>query len=155
MANFLKRFIEEISLFGSFPFMIFMIILLFSINQTRIMLTFLLAIIIGTMAIFGIRLVYHRLRPEHEKRGHIKFKSLFERLDDASFPSMHSMRISIISVALYMIDKRLIYLGVLLAVSVFFSRKFMKKHHWSDIIFGCFIGLIAFYLARLILQLFV
>ena len=145
MANILKRLIEEMSCFGNLPFIIFFLIFIFLTEPMRLSIGGFIALMIGTLTIFITRFFYHRIRPENKRRGTIKFESIAHRLDDASFPSMHSMRVSIIAYMLYLMNPVLAYAGAVISLATFFSRKHTKKHYWSDIIVGCLIGMITAY----------
>lgn len=147
MADVIKRMLEEdMSCFGSLPFIVFIALLFYFMNKTELILGLLLSLLISMLVVVTVRIFYHRLRPEHKKRGFVKFRSWIEKIDDASFPSMHSMAVSVAAFFLYMFGKNLIYLAVLIALSVFISRNLLKKHYWSDIAVGSAIGIIVSFL---------
>ncbi len=145
MANILKRLMEEMGCFGSLPFTVFFLFFIFLIEPIKLLVSCFIALSVGTLIIFIIRFYYHRIRPENKKRGTINFESITHRLDDASFPSMHSMRVSIIAYILYLMNPVLAYAGALISLATFFSRKYIKKHYWSDIIVGGLIGMVTAY----------
>ncbi len=151
MADLTRRLINEMGCFGSLPFLVFFLIFIFLTEPIKIPMGCFIALAVGIITVLTIRFCYHRIRPENKKRGRIKFESIVHRLDDASFPSMHSMRVSIIAYVLYLMNPVLVYAGAAISLATFFSRKYTKRHYWSDIIVGCLLGLVIAYSVFLII----
>ena len=80
-----------------------------------------------------IKSLYFKKRPsKHLTRNFV------ERLDAASFPSIHSMRTFslVFWISLYFNNLLLtVYLSIV-GVFVVYSRIYLKKHYWVDVIFG-------------------
>lgn len=147
MPNFFKHIniLEDMSCFGSIPFIVFLLGFFLFLNEFRLFYGLIIALATTTLLISIIRLIYHRLRPENKKRGFVKFKNFFEKIDDASFPSMHSAAVSVVAYTLYLFNSVLIYIAIAMAICVFISRNLMKKHYWTDIAVGSLIGLATAY----------
>jgi membrane-associated phospholipid phosphatase len=138
-SRLIKEFIEECSAFGSFPFFLFLIGLFFLIGQVKLGIWLIIGLILSFAIIIVIKLFYFKERPL--KKEH---KNLFEKIEASSFPSLHSWRIVMILVFLSYYYKSVyltIFLGIV-TVIVLFSRKYLKKHFWIDIVFGALFGLI-------------
>ncbi len=92
----------------------------------------------------GIKFFWHKPRPNGQK-----FKNGFEKIDAGSFPSIHASRISFIYLSLsylhYLAQNLLlipVFIMVILVVG--YSRTFLKKHFWFDVLAGYLFGIIQF-----------
>ena len=90
-----------------------------------------------------IRLVYFRDRPKKQVFGNI-----IERIEASSFPSLHAARSSFMALAfIYYFDILVLnIIIVVVALLISYSRVYLKKHYWSDIIAGWILGAIVYYL---------
>jgi len=139
VSRLINNFIEDASAFGSFPFLIFLVFLFLIIGQAKLSLWLFIGLILSFAFVILIRLFYFKERPKKKE-----YDNIFEKIEASSFPSMHSWRIVMIFVFLSYFYKSIymiIFLGIM-AILVFFSRKYLKKHYWVDIVFGAIFGLI-------------
>ena len=142
MVNFFRRIVEDMSCFGGPPFIIFYLCFLFVMGSIKLLAVTALSLFIGILLISAIRLIYHRLRPENRNRKHrINFRNIIEKIDDASFPSMHSMTATVVAYSFYVFNSRFIFISIGMAIAVFYSRNYLKKHYWTDIIAGAVLGI--------------
>ncbi|MBI4017744.1 MAG: phosphatase PAP2 family protein [Candidatus Aenigmarchaeota archaeon] len=97
-----------------------------------------------------LRLGFFKERPEKRQ-----YKNLFERLDAASFPSIHAQRAVFLAVTLagYFKNTGLTVLFLLLAGLVCYSRVALRKHHLSDVLAGSVLGAAVYYLLPVIMGL--
>ena len=75
------------------------------------------------------------------------------KIDASSFPSVHSMRAIFMAIIIskFFANPIMIIFLLLWALIVSYSRVYIKKHYWIDIIVGLIIGiLLAFLLLRFI-----
>lgn len=95
----------------------------------------------------GIKALYFRERPKKEK-----YANALERIDASSFPSIHSARITALAIIFSLFFNKTLFtaLLIILAVCVFYSRIYLKKHRFIDIIGGAILGAAVSYFARLI-----
>lgn len=139
MSYLFKEFIEDVTVFGSLSFLIFLIFLFLILGEIQLSIWLFLGLVLSFVFIIIIKLFYFKERPEKKQ-----YKNLIEKINASSFPSLHSWRIVMIFVFLSYYYKSF-YLFVLLGIItilVFFSRKYLLKHYWVDIIFGALFGLI-------------
>ncbi|MDP2749492.1 MAG: phosphatase PAP2 family protein [Nanoarchaeota archaeon] len=143
MTKLFQLLIEDMSCFGGFSFLFFYLGFLLFTGHKLLVLAVAVSLFSGLLITSLIRLIYHRLRPENKNRKHkMIFHSIFEKIYDASFPSMHAMSVSIVAYSLYFFDNRMAILAVIMAGMVYYSRNYLKKHYWTDIIAGAVLGLI-------------
>ena len=95
-----------------------------------------------------IRSFYFKDRPR--KYPHPSF---IEKLDASSFPSLHTARISFLSMALinYINDNIFSIVLVILIALVAYSRVYLKKHDKIDVLFGIALGVIVYFIVNWIL----
>jgi membrane-associated phospholipid phosphatase len=91
-----------------------------------------------------IRIVYFKERPNKARHD-----TLFLRIYNSSFPSVHAMRAFILAFffSQHYFSWILLIVTVSLAILVGYSRIFLKKHDFIDVIVGSILGIIlAFFL---------
>jgi len=139
MSRLIKEFIEDATAFGSLSFFLFLIFLFLILGEVKLSIWLIWGLILSFVFIVIIKLFYFKERPKKKD-----YKNIIEKLDASSFPSLHSWRITMIFVFLsyYYKSFYLVILLGIIAILVFFSRKYLKKHYWIDIIFGALFGLI-------------
>jgi membrane-associated phospholipid phosphatase len=96
--------------------------------------------IIGvTIISYIIKAVFFKSRPKKQSTT-----TIVEKIDAASFPSVHSARITVIIFWLmtYFFNWYIITLSTIIWILVIYSRVYLKKHYWIDVIGGIIISLI-------------
>ncbi|MEM4282435.1 MAG: phosphatase PAP2 family protein [Candidatus Woesearchaeota archaeon] len=143
MKQWLEELISDTTALGGLPIYL-MITALFAVAGKWIVFSQLL---LGLVAVYAAKAItstfWFRKRPE--KRV---YTNLFERIDAASFPSVHSARSVVLGILvaalLQNILANLLIAGGVIAVGV--TRIWLRKHYWSDIIvgwaYGAVIGLL-------------
>jgi len=90
-----------------------------------------------------IKMIYPKKRPISQD-----YDSLLEKIDAGSFPSIHSSRITLTYLTLFIntenIALKIIMIAVILLVML--SRVILKKHYWIDILGGFSIGLLLWFI---------
>ena len=146
--SLVDTWMRDMTSFGGLSVIGLMFLFLLTFNKITIALEFLVAVVLSQIVIFTIRFFYFRARPGRVRR---KFKNLYERLDESSFPSIHAARAGIISIVLAqglpLPAKILLWIT---ATGICFSRYYLKKHHATDLIVGGTLGLIIGYLTILV-----
>ena len=74
----------------------------------------------------------------------MKYRGFIEKIDASSFPSIHAARITLLFVffvKFFFKDLILISLSFMILVMVLSSRIYLKKHYFSDLLGGIFLGL--------------
>lgn len=141
----LDRWMRDITSLVGLPYIVLIILGLWSFDKIKVMWQFIFAIIISEVIIYVIRYFYFRPRPVGKTKN---FTSFYEKLDESSFPSVHAARSFIFAVVL----SQLVPMGAqillwITAALISISRVYLKRHHWSDIIVGGILGLMVGYLA--------
>ena len=94
--------------------------------------------LISYIIIIPLRLLYHKPRPNKEE-----YNDIIEKIISSSFPSHHSMKITMLFVLVSYTLKSM-YLLITLAficALVSYTRYYLRKHYLADIIGGILIGL--------------
>ncbi len=117
---------------------------------TRLVIGFVLCVAITSL----IRIFYFRNRPAKQE-----YHNFLERIDASSFPSLHTARIVFMCTTLayfFWNDYTTILFTptaaffVLVAIMVAYSRIYLKKHDWWDLLGGAVLGGIVFWITTLI-----
>jgi len=146
--SLIDTWMRDMTSFGGLSVIGLIFLFLLALDKMTIALEFLLAVVLSQVIIFGIRFFYFRARPGRTRR---KFKNLYERLDESSFPSIHAARAGIIAIVL---AQGLPFLAKILlwitATLICFSRYYLKRHHATDLLVGGILGLIIGYIVIIV-----
>ena len=84
-----------------------------------------------------IRLIYYKDRPLKQKH-----QNIIERIDASSFPSMHTARVVFLTIILWEpLDNPLLQgMVIVLALMIAYSRIYLQKHDWMDLLGGTVLG---------------
>ena len=124
---------------GLIPYCFFILIFLI-LGYDDIFLRLLISIIAIMIIAVAIKIFYFKKRPNKQKRS----GNIVEKIDASSFPSIHSMRtISLVFWLSIFFDNIILtsYISVV-GLLVIYSRIYLRKHYWSDVIFGMLFSLI-------------
>ena len=137
-----KEFLKDISSLGGLGFFLLTIIFTYLIGETIFTIKLILSLGIIFIVVYSIKIFYVKPRPETEIK---KSFSFLEKLNKSSFPSLHTARISLLSTSVYSMNNNLIYFSVLILLIVCYSRVYLKKHFFEDVIAGVILGLLVGY----------
>ena len=143
---FLQRqkddFFRDITSLGSV--WIFIVLMIFSLIFESYMLFAELALGLAViyLAIIILRSLFFKERPKK-----YEYKTLIDRLDAASFPSNHSARTSFLAILFmdYFNNAVISAFLILFAVIVLYSRIYLKKHDFKDVLGGVVLGVLVYY----------
>ncbi|MFA6073328.1 MAG: phosphatase PAP2 family protein [Candidatus Woesearchaeota archaeon] len=137
----MKKIIEEIykqitNLGGIIPYGLIILTSLL-LDEYKLFLELSLSLLIVILIGFGIKELYFVDRPQKQKHH-----NLLEKLDASSFPSIHSARIISLAIILSIHFNKLFFtlFLIILAILVMYSRIYLKKHRFVDIIGGTILG---------------
>jgi undecaprenyl-diphosphatase len=151
----LKEFIADIGSLGSLAFYLFIIAAAGLAGETGLSLRLIESLALIFIVVYAIKLFYAKPRPDFRQAQNLqkmlKRKPLLHRLNDASFPSLHSARISALSFSIYSAFPKILLLCLLMMALVSYSRIYLKRHYLSDVIGGIAIGLFAGYYVSMVL----
>ena len=137
-----KETVRDITSLGGFAIYWLVIFLFLAMMQWNLVLRLLFAFGITVAVAYVIRLFYYRDRPKKES-----YKSHLEKMDASSFPSLHTLRSAAFAVVLIPFFNNLLVSILLItyAILVGFTRIGLKKHHFSDVLFGWIVGFLIGY----------
>jgi len=136
MKHIINDTIEDISAIGALPAYAVISAVTLAFNITAGVQLFVGLVISYIITIF-IRSIYFKTRPKAKpKRNYI------EKVDASSFPSLHSMRISILAIVISFHAILFLPVAIFTATAVFYSRLHLKKHFIIDVAAGAIIGII-------------
>lgn len=139
LEKYKNDFFRDLTTFGSSYFYMFILILLLLFKEIRLFKILVIGFVVTYLISFFIRIFYFKQRPKKEN-----YTNLITKIDASSFPSVHSMRAIFIAIIFakhfnnFYISTFLIAWSLLVA----YSRVYIKKHYWLDIVAGLTIGLI-------------
>ena len=145
---FNKTFQDNLRDFTSLGNPLILLIMAFFIIGNTITLIYL---IIGLLfiEIFGslIKIFYYKNRPSRES-----YKNILEKIDSGSFPSLHSARACFIFISLFVLTNNIVFKILLISLIfiVLLTRILLKKHYIKDTIAGIILGIITFFIGRII-----
>ncbi len=135
--SFTNELVQDIKALGGFPVFTIAIIVAFFYGEIVLSAELLVAIVLAFALTVLIRMVSFKQRPDGQT-----YDNFLTKIDASSFPSLHSMRASILAtlLALRLTNPVLIILLIVYAMAVGASRVWMKRHYTSDIVAGLVLG---------------
>ena len=137
---------SDLSSPGSFYIYALVVVAFFVSGDYNFSLQLFIAAFSVSIATYAIKLFYYKPRPDNKKR--VKYKDIFIRLNESSFPSIHAARAAILGIAFMSRYENVAatVFAVFIIASVSISRIKLKRHYLSDVVAGIFLGLLAGYL---------
>ena len=134
-----KRAMWHISALGSAIFMIILILFYFFLGKSRLSFELFIGLLIVFAVAVPIKLLCYKDRPK--KRI---FSNLIEKIDAASFPSIHANRAAMIFIIMsfYFWSIPMVLFLFAMSILVSYSRIYLERHYLKDVIFGYVFGLV-------------
>lgn len=129
---------KQITELGSMTLITIFIVFFIFLNQGLAIRT-----ILGTVGVviisYAIKILFFKNRPIKQSTG-----TFIEKVDASSFPSVHAARITVLAfwLIIYFNNIYLRAFSALIWVLVVYSRVYLKKHYWTDVIGGVIIAII-------------
>ena len=135
--------IRDISSLGSLANYILFCVILLALQNYYLFKILVAGLIIIYLIVILIRTFYFKERPK--KLSHHNY---MERLDASAFPSLHAARIAFLGIVLANYYKNIFFsvLASLIVLGVLYSRIYLKKHDFSDVIVGVIVGIVVSYI---------
>ncbi|MBS3169487.1 phosphatase PAP2 family protein [Candidatus Woesearchaeota archaeon] len=145
--KYLDVIFRDITTFGSFAFHFFLILFVLALGHFFLVWQLLFAFFFTLLVTVIIRQFYFKDRPLKQAHG-----NFVEKIDAASFPSLHTARIvAIVLLLLDFIQNNTVTAFLLgFSILVIYSRVYLKKHDWEDVAGGMILGVVTFFLALLV-----
>jgi len=137
--RFIQRFARGVSILGSFPGFLLLILLLYPLSP---LLSFscLLMLVFVMGVVYLIKWLFPTKRPDHGSR---KARYFWQKVDLSSFPSAHAARAAgLLVVMVFARDALLSFFSFVFLLLVSWSRVVLKRHYWRDILGGVVIGVL-------------
>jgi len=138
LKNLVEIFFKQITELGSLTVIAVIIIFTYFLD-VQLALKLFIGMLAATIISMIIKVLFFRPRPKKQK-----INTIIDRLDASSFPSVHSARITILMFLLIAYSGNLI-LRIFLAVIgllVAYSRIYLKRHYYIDVIGGIILGVL-------------
>ncbi len=137
--NYLDDCFLAVTSLGSAYFYFLALVFLLSIDQSKLVFQLALGLVISYVIIFIFRLFYFKERPVKES-----YSNLFTRINASSFPSMHTLSFTYFSIVLIktLNNKLTTIFLLILTILVGYSRIYIKKHYFIDVLYGWILGII-------------
>ena len=129
---------RDITALGGTFFYIFITLLVGVIGKTEVLQKLALSFIITMIVIVGIRTFYFKPRPAKQS-----YHNYIERLDASSFPSWHTARAIILALFVGKSIQSLPVIIFLIAIALLvgYSRIYLRKHDYGDVLGGMVLGM--------------
>lgn len=143
--------LQDIKALAGFPLFGLLILITFIIGETSLSAQLFVGLILAFALTATIRAFCFKQRPIKQK-----FSVWWQKIDAASFPSLHAMRAAVLAVllAVYFNNLLLTILFTICAIAVAVSRVQLKRHFPRDVVAGLILGVIvafvSIWLARFI-----
>ncbi len=138
ISSIMNLFFKQITELGSLTILCVIAIFSYFIDA-RFAIKLFIGIIAATAIGSLIKILFFYERPQKQKHN-----NTIERIDASSFPSIHSARITILTLLLIIYSGNLLlqlFLAVI-GILVIYSRVYLKKHYYRDVIGGLVLGTI-------------
>ena len=140
VKKYLKEAFTAITSLGSAYFYGILTIFLILINKNQTALHLVIGLAVCYSFVFILRIFYFKERPDKED-----YFNFFTRINASSFPSLHTISsVYTATVLASSINKAEVTIFLyLVALLIAYSRMYIKKHYFIDILVGLIIGAIA------------
>ena len=145
--DYADDFFRDLSSLGSIFGAGFILLFFLLVKNYVVVKQIITALVLGQAIAWLVRTFYFRRRPNNKQ-----YSTFLERLDASSFPSIHAIRAGLMFVILSNYFNSLTYTLIFaaMALTVLYSRIYLKKHHFSDVVIGVVVGVITGYLSIII-----
>jgi undecaprenyl-diphosphatase len=138
---------KDLSTLGGSIFYAIVLLLVLVLGELELFVNLLIGFFFSLLVVVLIRTFYFKNRPKKQR-----YKNYLERIDASSFPSWHAARAIFLAsmFSYFFINKYATGALILTALAVSYSRIYLKKHDWIDILGGLVLGMVTFLLVFLI-----
>jgi len=139
---YMNSLMQDLTAFGTIYHFVILIAILISFDQQQLAYKLVTGQIIMYLFAVPLKLFLFKSRPKK-----IMHKNIIEKIEASSFPSVHTLRIFFVSTVLINFFNNAILTIILsfLSLAVAYSRIYLKRHYFIDIIGGAFLGILLGY----------
>ncbi len=139
--------LRDVTSLGGLLFSLLILIGVMLAKEWKLFVQLLIGSFLILVIVASIRFFYYKPRPLVQK-----YKTTIERIDASAFPSLHAARLTFLFLCFSYFFSKLgwtVFFFVLLGLG-FYSRIYLRKHDWKDILCGLVVGVSIFFLVRMI-----
>ena len=147
IKNLLKTQFRDLTTFGGIIFFAIILFITLIFQKYQLFVKLLFGLLFTFIITILIRSFYTKDRPNKQT-----YKNFIEKMDALSFPSWHTARITFLAI-IFSFQYNYLYLTTfftVIALLVSYSRIYLKRHDWWDVLGGIVLGILAFWLSRFI-----
>ncbi len=141
IKHYLGEIFRDITSLGSAVFYGAVCLVVLAYGSVTLFWNLLAGFFFTGVVITVVRLVYFKPRPHKQV-----YKNWIEKINASSFPSWHSARVFYIVFVFIGVSRVFDIVLLSLAGLVAYSRIYLKKHDWCDVIFGIGLGYLSYLL---------
>ncbi len=140
---YFNALMENVTVFGSVFTHLLLLAVAFALSDP-IFYVLARGLVLIYLVTVPVKLLLFRNRPEK-----MRYKALWEKVEAASFPSVHAARAVFVFLAVAERFGNIPFTALLMAVAalVMYSRIYMKKHYAIDVVGGALLGAVIYFLA--------
>lgn len=139
---YINSFMQDMTAFGTLYHFIMLLAVLIAFSHFSLAYKLIMGQVIMYMFSIPLKIFLFNNRPKK-----MNYENIIEKIEASSFPSVHTMRIFFVSSVLVSTFNNLMLSVILVALSLLvgYSRIYLKRHYYSDVIAGAIIGIITGY----------
>jgi len=139
----LKEVIADLSALGGVPLYALTALMFLFIDRANVFIFLTLGFVLIYAITSIIRFFWFKRRPDKQK-----YKTWWQKIDASSFPSLHSARIVLLGLVMYFYFQNLsvLMLAIIAMIGVGYSRIWLNRHDWKDVLGGYILGAAVFFL---------
>ena len=142
-TKYITIFFRDVTALGGAFFYWLISLLALAVGETELSIKLIIGFVLCVVITFSIRIFYFKNRPAKQD-----YHNFLERIDASSFPSLHTARIVFmcITLAYFFQNNYTAIFFTFVAVIVAYSRIYLQKHDWWDLLGGVVLGGIVFWI---------
>ena len=137
IPNPFQEFFRDLTALGGLTLYVVILALTLVFHYYTVLVQLGLGLLMMIVVTMLIRVFYFKNRPRKQD-----YRNILERLDASSFPSLHTARVVFLAFMAYSVfhNQYVTMVAVLLAALVSYSRIYLQKHDWWDLLGGVVLG---------------
>jgi membrane-associated phospholipid phosphatase len=137
MTKYCRDSWRDLTVFGSFVFYILILFATLLLKETTLFIHLLFGLSILVTAVVLIRAIYFKNRPRKESHH-----TIVEKIDASSFPSLHTAKAFFLAITFAQFGAFPVQIFLFLIAGLTgYSRIYLQKHDWVDVIAGAILGI--------------
>jgi membrane-associated phospholipid phosphatase len=135
MRYLINEFWDSITLLGTPVFYIFIVLILSQLNLSLNPIIIFAEFLFLEILCFLLKIIIPKKRPDNSLK-----KTIANTYEERSFPSIHTARVSFLMFILFTLMPKFVFFFICIIILVGYSRIYFRKHDFTDITGGIFLG---------------